>query len=213
MPDIIDIFLHLDKHLDTLVQSVGALSYAVLFLIIFCETGLVVTPFLPGDSLLFAAGALAGLGSLNIFYLIPCLMLASILGDSINYFVGRKLGIKVFDNKNSKIFKAEYLEKTQNYFTKYGPKTIIIARFAPIVRTFSPFLAGVGKMSYPTFLSFSIAGSLMWISSMTMAGYLFGGIEIVKRNFSAVVLLIVFISILPAVIEFIKVRSASKQSA
>lgn len=212
MPGILDLFLHLDKHLDTLVQSVGATSYIVLFLIIFCETGLVVTPFLPGDSLLFAAGALAGLGSLNIFYLLACLMIASILGDSVNYFIGRKLGDKVFKNRNSKIFRADYLEKTQTYFAKYGPKTIIIARFAPIVRTFSPFLAGVGKMPYSTFLSFSVSGSFLWITSMTMAGYLFGGIDIVKRNFSAVVILIVLISILPAVIEFLKARSGAKSS-
>jgi membrane-associated protein len=206
MEYFIDLFLHLDKHLDTLVLSAGNWTYAILFLIIFCETGLVVTPILPGDSLLFAAGALAALSSLNIYLLIVLLTIAAILGDAVNYAIGRKLGMKAFDNPNSKIFKKEYLEKTQSFYERYGGKTIIIARFVPIVRTFAPFLAGVGKMPYSQFGFYNITGAIFWITSMTYAGYIFGGIEIVKKNFSVVVILIVILSILPAVFEVVRSR-------
>ena len=210
MAYFIDLFLHLDKHLDTLVTMAGNWSYAVLFIIIFCETGLVVTPILPGDSLLFAAGALAAVSSLNIYLLIALLSIAAILGDAVNYAIGRKLGMKAFENPNSKIFKKEYLEKTQAFYERYGGKTIIIARFVPIVRTFAPFLAGVGKMPYSQFGLYNITGGIFWISSMTYAGYLFGGIDIVKRNFSVVVLFIVFLSLLPAIIEIIRARKTVK---
>lgn len=206
MPNIIDLFLHLDKHLDALVQSAGGWSYAALFLIIFCETGLVITPILPGDSLLFAAGAIAAMGSLNIFVLMALLIIAAILGDALNYAVGRKLGMKAFENPNSKIFKKEYLEKTQDFYNRFGGKTIIIARFVPIVRTFAPFLAGVGKMPYSTFGFYNIFGAIFWIVSMTGAGYLVGNIEIIKKNFSIIVLLIVIVSLLPAVVEFARAK-------
>ena len=210
MAYFIDLFLHLDKHLDSFVQSAGAWSYIALFLIIFCETGLVVTPILPGDSLLFAAGALAALSSLNIWALIALLTIAAVLGDAVNYAIGKKLGLAAFENTNSKIFKKEYLEKTQAFYKRYGGKTIILARFVPIVRTFAPFLAGIGNMPYSQFGMFNIAGAVLWISSMVTAGYLFGGISFVQKNFSAVVLMIVFISILPVIIGAIKERCAPK---
>jgi membrane-associated protein len=210
MAYFIDLFLHLDKHLDTLVMMAGNWTYVALFMIIFCETGLVVTPILPGDSLLFAAGALAAVSSLNIYLLIALLSIAAIIGDAVNYSIGRKLGMKAFENPNSKIFKKEYLEKTQAFYERYGGKTIIIARFVPIVRTFAPFLAGVGKMPYSQFGLYNITGGIFWITSMTYAGYLFGGIDIVKRNFSVVVLFIVFLSLLPAIIEIIRARKTVK---
>ena len=210
MPNFIDIFLHLDKHLDAFVQSSGGWSYAVLFIIIFCETGLVVTPILPGDSLLFAAGAIAAIGSLNVFVLIALLVIAAVLGDAVNYAVGRKLGMKAFDNPRSKIFKKEYLEKTESFYKRYGGKTIILARFVPIVRTFAPFLAGIAKMPYSQFGLYNIVGAVFWIISMVFAGYIFGGIEIIQKNFSVVVLAIVFISILPALFEFIRSRRPAK---
>ncbi len=209
MPDIIDLFLHLDKHLAALVQSAGDWTYGVLFLIIFCETGLVVTPILPGDSLLFAAGAIAAIGNLDIIKLIVVMTVAAILGDAVNYSIGKKLGMKVFENKNSKIFKPEYLEKTQSFYNKYGGKTIIIARFVPIVRTFAPFLAGVGSMSYSQFATYNIVGAIFWVVSMTYCGYIFGGIEIIQKNFSLVVIGIVILSIMPAVIEVIKSRKSN----
>jgi membrane-associated protein len=208
MPSLIDLFLHLDKHLAALVQTAGSWTYGVLFLIIFCETGLVVTPILPGDSLLFAAGAIAAIGSLNIFLLMGLLIIAAILGDAVNYSIGKRLGMKVFENKNSKIFKQEYLEKTQKFYDRYGGKTIIIARFVPIVRTFAPFLAGVGDMPYSKFAMYNISGAILWITSMTYAGYVFGGIEIIQKNFSLVVIGIVILSIMPAVIEYFRSRKA-----
>lgn len=205
----VDLFLHLDKHLAELVAQSGSWTYVVLFLIIFCETGLVVLPILPGDSLLFAAGAICALGSLDIVLMIVLLCIAAILGDTVNYHVGKYIGPKVFQKTDSKIFKPEYLRKTQSYFDRYGGKTIVIARFVPIVRTFAPFLAGVGTMSYGKFLSYNIFGAIFWIVSMTMAGYFFGGLEFVKRNFSLVVLAIVFISILPGIIEWYRSRKNS----
>lgn len=210
--DLVDIFLHLDKHLDSVVQNFGGWTYVILFLIVFCETGLVVTPFLPGDSLLFAAGAIAGLGSMNVYILMLVLFIAAVLGDAVNYSIGAIIGPKVFEKKNSKIFKQSYLEKTQRFYDRYGGKTIIIARFVPIVRTFAPFLAGVGTMSYSRFAIYNIAGAVLWVGLITYAGYLFGGIPIIKNNFSVVVLAIIFISILPAVIEVLRARSVAKKA-
>lgn len=206
---LIDIFLHLDKHLADLSNHYGTLIYAILTLIVFCETGLVVTPFLPGDSLLFAIGALCAGGTLNPLIIAPLLLIAAISGDNVNYALGRTIGNKVFSNPDSKIFKRSHLEKTQNFYLEYGTKTIVMARFIPIVRTFAPFVAGIGSMRYVTFLSYSIAGGILWIVSLITAGYYFGTIEIVKKNFSLVVLAIIFLSILPAIFEAIKQRKKS----
>jgi membrane-associated protein len=202
----IDLFLHLDKHLSDLVIHYGSWVYGILTIIVFCETGLVIAPFLPGDSLLFAIGALCAVGSLNPFIIAPLLFIAAISGDNLNYWFGRTIGSKAFSNPDSKIFKQSYLQKTQSFYTDYGSKTIVIARFVPIVRTFAPFVAGLGKMNYRTFLSFSVGGALLWIILLISAGYFFGQIEFVKKNFSVVVLAIVCISILPALFETFKTR-------
>jgi len=203
----IDLFLHLDKHLSDLVIHYGSWVYGILTIIVFCETGLVIAPFLPGDSLLFAIGALCAVGSLNPFIIAPLLFIAAISGDNLNYWFGRTIGSKAFSNPDSKIFKQSYLQKTQSFYTDYGSKTIVIARFVPIVRTFAPFVAGLGKMNYRTFLSFSVGGALLWIILLISAGYYFGQIEFVKKNFSVVVLAIVCISILPALFETFKTRT------
>jgi len=202
----IDLFLHLDKHLADLVIHYGSWVYGILTIIVFCETGLVITPFLPGDSLLFAIGALCAVGSLNPFIIAPLLFIAAISGDNLNYWFGRTIGSKAFSNPDSKIFKQSYLQKTQSFYTNYGSKTIVIARFVPIVRTFAPFVAGLGKMNYRVFLSFSVGGALLWIILLISAGYFFGQIEFVKKNFSVVVLAIIVISILPALFETFKTR-------
>ncbi|MFN5246931.1 MAG: DedA family protein [Ignavibacteria bacterium] len=206
---LIDIFLHLDKHLAVLSNQYGIWMYAILTLIVFCETGLVVTPFLPGDSLLFAIGALCAGGTLNPLIIAPLLLIAAISGDNVNYALGRTIGNKAFSNPDSKIFKRSHLEKTQNFYSEYGTKTIVMARFIPIVRTFAPFVAGIGSMRYITFLSYSIAGGILWIVSLITAGYYFGTIEIVKKNFSLVVLAIIVLSIMPAIIEAIKQKKKS----
>ena len=202
----IDIFMHLDKHLNVLIQGYGAWTYLVLFLIIFCETGLVVTPLLPGDSLLFAAGAFCALGALNPWALFALLSVAAIAGDAVNYHIGLYLGPKVFQGE-SRYLKKEYLERTHRFYEKYGGKTIIFARFVPIVRTFAPFVAGVGSMSYARFLSYNAIGGAAWIGICVSAGYLFGNLRIVKENFTLVLLAIIFISILPAVIEYLRSRA------
>ena len=202
----IDLFLHLDKYLADLVIHYGSWVYGILTIIVFCETGLVITPFLPGDSLLFAIGALCAVGSLNPFIIAPLLFIAAISGDNLNYWLGRTIGSKAFSNPDSKIFKQSYLQKTQSFYTNYGSKTIVIARFVPIVRTFAPFVAGLGKMNYRVFLSFSVGGALLWIILLISAGYFFGQIEFVKKNFSVVVLAIIAISILPALFETFKTR-------
>ncbi|NBO70347.1 MAG: DedA family protein [Bacteroidetes bacterium] len=207
----IDIFLHLDKHLADLSIQYGMWIYGILTLIVFCETGLVVTPFLPGDSLLFAIGALCAGGTLNPLVIAPLLLIAAISGDNVNYALGRTIGNKAFSNPHSKVFRRSYLEKTQSFYTEYGTKTIVMARFIPIVRTFAPFVAGIGSMRYVTFLTYSIAGGMLWIVSLITAGYYFGTIEIVKKNFSIVVLAIIFISILPAIIEAIKQKRSKQQ--
>lgn len=206
LAQFVDFFVHLDKHLDSLILTYGVWSYVVLFLIVFCETGLVITPILPGDSLLFAAGALAGRGSLDVLLLGVLLFIAAVLGDFVNYKVGYFIGPKVFERKDSKIFKPAYLQKTQEFYDRYGPKTIVIARFVPIVRTFAPFLAGVGKMSYSRFGFYNVTGALLWVGSLVTAGYLFGEIPFVKNNFSLVVFAIIILSIMPAVIEVIRAK-------
>lgn len=198
--NIIDFILHLDKYLNILIQNFGAWTYAILFLIVFAETGLVVTPFLPGDSLLFAAGAFAAVGSLNVLILAFTLAAAAVLGDTINYSTGKFLGSKAFE-KYPKIFKKEYLDKTHKFYEKYGAKTIVLARFVPIVRTFAPFVAGVGKMSYLKFLVYNLAGGILWVALFIFGGYFFGNIPVVKNNFSAVIIIIIIASIIPIAVE------------
>jgi membrane-associated protein len=210
---LVDFLLHIDKHLEVFISQYGALTYAILFVVIFCETGLVVTPFLPGDSLLFAAGALAASintgGILNPFVLFVVLAAAAVLGDTVNYFVGAYIGPKVFE-RNSRIFKKEYLDRTNEFYEKYGGKTIILARFVPIVRTFAPFVAGVGKMNYGRFVTFNLIGGVAWVAIFIFLGYLFGNIPIVKDNFELVTLGIVFISVLPMVVEYVRSRRRPK---
>ena len=210
MPHFLDFFLHLDHHLQTLVANFGAWSYGILGLIIFCETGLVVTPILPGDSLLFGAGAIAHNDPLNVHALVLVLIGCALFGDNVNFLVGRIIGTRAFSNPNSRIFKRAYLERTESFYARYGGKTIIIARFVPIVRTFAPFLAGVGRMRYPRFLAYSIGGAVLWVSAVTYAGYFFGGLEIVRKNFGFVVLAIIALSLMPAVIEVLRARGSQK---
>ena len=204
--DFIDLFIHLDDHLNTLVQTCGPWTYLVLFLIVFCETGLVFTPFLPGDSLLFAVGTLAAVGILDIQGTLFILSAAAILGDSANYGIGHILAPKVFGHEKIPFLKQEYLERTEKFFEKYGGKTIIIARFVPIIRTFAPFLAGVGAMRYRRFLLYNVTGGLLWVFVLTLTGYYFGALAFVKENFSLVILGIIIVSILPGVIEFLRHR-------
>ena len=200
---LIDFILHIDVHLSELVAQYGTWVYAILFLIIFCETGLVVTPFLPGDSLMFVAGALASLSTnqMNVHVLVLALIVAAIIGDASNYTIGRLFGEKLFNNPNSKIFKQSYLEKTHAFYEKYGGKTIILARFVPIVRTFAPFVAGMGHMSYRHFASYNVIGGIVWVVLFTYAGFFFGGLEIVQSNLKLLIVLIILVSILPAVFE------------
>lgn len=206
MTSFLDFFLHLDKNLESILLEYKTGTYLVLALIIFCETGLVATPFLPGDSLLFAAGMLtASVGILDIQLLIPLLILSAFIGDNVNYFVGKFVGEKIFDFKFlRKIIKREYLDKTHAFYEKHGGKTIIMARFVPIVRTFAPFAAGIGRMNYTRYVLFCISGAVLWVTSITLAGYFFGNIPIVKNNFEKVVLGIIFISVLPILIGIIK---------
>jgi len=204
--DFIDFILHLDVHLIELVSRYGTFSYAILFAIIFCETGLVVTPILPGDSLLFAIGAMSAKGALNVYTAGFLLMLAAIIGDSTNYWIGYFVGPKVFRSESSRWLNRKHLERTSEFYERYGVKTVIIARFMPIVRTFAPFVAGIGRMYYPRFLLFSVLGSFLWIGLFIAAGYLFGNIPVVKRNFTLVVLAIIFVSLLPALIETARAR-------
>lgn len=202
----IDFFLHLDRHLSVIIQDYGVWTYAILFLIIFCETGLVVTPILPGDSLLFAVGSFAAIGALDVSIVLLTLTVAAILGDTVNYAVGHFMGPKVFLKKDSRIFRKEYLDKTHRFYERYGGKTIIFARFVPIVRTFAPFVAGVGSMSYSRFIAFNIVGGVAWIAAFILAGYFFGAIPMVKKNFTLVIFAIIFLSILPGVIEYLRHR-------
>lgn len=206
---IIDIFLHLDKHLHELASQYGVWATVLLIVIVFCETGLVVTPFLPGDSLLFAAGALAASGFFEVEVLLIGLFIAAVLGDAVNYHIGKYIGPRVFQRENRWI-KRKYLERTQRFYEKYGGKTIIIARFVPIVRTFAPFLAGVGIMDYRRFFIFNVAGAFLWVFSFILAGYFFGNIPVVKNNFTLVILAIIVLSILPAVYETIRARREEK---
>ena len=200
----IDIFFHLDKHLTTVISQLGVVTYLLLFAIIFLETGVVVTPFLPGDSLLFAAGALSATGGLHVGILFMLLCIAAVLGDTLNYWIGYRVGPKVFHMKKIPFLKKEHLTRTEKFYEKHGGKTIILARFIPIIRTFAPFVAGVGKMSYGKFLSFNVIGGITWVTLFVWGGYFFGNLPIVKENFHYAIVAIILISILPAVIEYIK---------
>ena len=202
----VDIVLHFDAHLLALTQQYGVWVYAILFLIIYCETGLVVTPFLPGDSLLFVAGALCGMGSLQLGLLAPLLMLAAFSGDNTNYWIGRLIGKQLVCRTDSRFFKREYLDKTHAFYKKHGGRTILFARFLPIFRTFAPFVAGIGRMNYRLFVLFSALGSFAWICGLTVAGYFFGNIPVIKNNLTLMVIGIIFISLLPAIREFIRHR-------
>ncbi|MBF0494978.1 MAG: DedA family protein [Deltaproteobacteria bacterium] len=206
---IIDVVLHLDRHLGAIVGNYGQLTYLILFCIIFLETGVVVTPFLPGDSLLFAAGSLAALGVLDPAWLFILLSIAAILGDTVNYWIGHKVGPKVFHRDDTRWFKREHLDRTHRFYEKYGGKTIIIARFVPFVRTFAPFVAGIGAMSYGRFIMYNVAGGLAWTSIFIFGGYHFGNLPVIKRNFSLVILTIIILSIMPGIIEFIRARRAA----
>lgn len=204
--DFIDFFLHLDDHLRVIIEEYGTATYIILFLIIFVETGLVIMPLLPGDSLLFAAGSFAGLGMLNLTYLLILLFVAAVLGDTLNYYLGKKIGLKVlkWKIKNRQLVKQKYIDQTHSFYEKYGAKTIIIARFVPIVRTFAPFVAGIGEMNYKKFITYNVVGGGLWVAGLLLLGFLFGGLDIVKNNFEAVIFGIIFLSILPIIIEFIK---------
>jgi membrane-associated protein len=208
-----DFFIHIDKHLDVLIQQYGTWTYTILFIIVFCETGLVVTPLLPGDSLLFAAGALAGRGILNPHLLAMLLFIAAVIGDAVNYHIGNFIGPKVFQKEDSFIFRREWLEKTQRFYDKYGGKAIVFARFVPIVRTFAPFLAGVGTMRYRQFFLYNVTGALFWVGSFVYGGYFFGELAVVKQNFSLVILAIIIVSIMPGVIEFIRAKREARLTA
>lgn len=210
---LVDFILHVDVHLVELFNQYGLWIYAILFCIIFCETGLVATPFLPGDSLLFAAGALMAASSLNVHSLAFLLWFAAVSGDSTNYTVGRFLGVRLFTNPNSKIFRQDYLLKTQGYFDRYGGRTLIMARFMPIVRTFAPFVAGMGKMPFARFIRFSVLGGFLWVFSFIYAGFYFGGIPAVRKNFTLLILGIIVVSFLPIFIEIARARLAAKKSA
>jgi membrane-associated protein len=203
----IDFVLHLDSYLTLIINWAGIWTYLVLFVVIFIETGLVVTPFLPGDSLLFAAGAIAALGTLNPWLMYFLLVAAAILGDTANYWIGHFLGERVYSS-NSRFIKKEYLERTQRFYEKHGGKTIFLARFVPIIRTFAPFVAGIGRMRYAYFLSYNVIGGILWPAIFISAGYFFGNVPFIKDNFSLVVLLIIFLSILPPIIEWLKSRKA-----
>jgi membrane-associated protein len=206
----LQVFLHLDKTLGAVIQAYGAWTYLILFLIVFCETGLVVTPILPGDSLLFAVGTFAAMRYLDIHTVWPLLAFAAVLGDNVNYAVGNYIGPKVFHYENSRVFKKEYLQKTHNFYEKYGGKAIILCKYVPIVRTFAPFVAGVGAMTYPRFLMFNVIGGCTWVTLITFSGYFFGNIPVIRNNFSFVVLAIIFVSMLPAVIEYLRHRRAAR---
>jgi membrane-associated protein len=206
MEVIVDFILHIDVHLAAITAEYGIWTYAILFLIIFAETGLVVAPFLPGDSLLFAAGAICALGSMDVTTMISLLIVAAVVGDGVNYAIGARLGPRVFRSESSRWFNKEHLVKTQAFYEKHGGKTIIIARFMPFVRTFAPFVAGIGAMKYPRFLAYNIIGAVLWVGGFSLLGYLFGNQPAVKSNFTLVILAIVVISVLPMIIEFVRSR-------
>ena len=203
---LVNFILHIGEHLQELVNNYGNWIYAILFAIVFCETGLVVLPFLPGDSMLFAAGTIAAVGDMNIFVLIGLLIVAAVLGDFVNFEIGKHFGQKLFSNPNSKIFKQSYLQKTHDYYERYGGRTIIIARFIPIVRTFAPFVGGMGNMNYAQFARYNIVGAVLWVVSFTTLGYFFGQLPFVKEHFSWIMIAIIVFSVVPMIVEIIRHR-------
>ena len=203
---LIDFILHIGDHLQELVKNYGNWIYAILFAIVFCETGLVVLPFLPGDSMLFAAGAIAAVGDMNVFVLMGLLIIAAVLGDFVNFEIGKHFGQRLFANPSSKIFKKSYLQKTHDYYEKYGGRTIIIARFIPIVRTFAPFVGGMGKMNYAQFARYNVMGAVLWVTLFTLLGYFFGQLPFVKQHFSWIMIGIIVVSVVPMVVEIIRHR-------
>jgi membrane-associated protein len=206
LSSLFDLLVHLDQHLRGAAQNYGGWVYLLLFLIVFCETGLVVTPFLPGDSLLFVAGTLAGAGAMNVHLLVAFLIVAAVLGDSLNYAIGRWIGPRVFRRDDSWFFKRAYVDRTRAYFEKYGGRTIVIARFIPIIRTYAPFVAGIGRMDYRQFLLFNVGGAVLWVALTSYAGYLFGNIALVKNNLTLVILGIIALSLSPGIIEVLRHR-------
>ena len=204
---LLDILLHLDRHLDTIIQQYGVWTYLILFLIIFCETGLVVTPILPGDSLLFAVGTFAARGALDLGLVLLLLSVAAVAGDTVNYAIGYRVGPQIFRKEGVRFLNREYLDRTHRFYERHGAKTIVIARFVPIIRTFAPFVAGVGRMSYARFVTYNVAGGVGWIAALVLGGYLFGNIPVVRQNFTLVIFAIIVLSILPGVIEFLRQRS------
>lgn len=206
LKSVLDFALHLDKHMSALIQQFGAWTYAILFAVIFIETGLVVMPFLPGDSLLFAAGTFAALGAFDIGWLLLVLAAAAVIGDTVNYWIGHFVGPKVFTREKSRFFKKEYLDRTHAFYEKHGGKTIIIARFVPIIRTFAPFVAGIGRMSYGRFIAFNVIGGVGWVVLLVGAGYFFGNIPFVKANFSLAILAIILVSTVPILVEYVRHR-------
>lgn len=210
----VDVFLHLDIYLSNIIHQYGAMTYLILFVVIFCETGLVVIPFLPGDSLVFAAAAFAAKGDFNVIALFAILCAAAVLGDTVNYEIGHFIGPKIFEKESTRFFKKEHLIKTHNFYEKHGGKTIIFARFIPIIRTFAPFVAGIGGMSYLKFISYNFIGGISWVGLFTVAGYFFGNFPTVRKNFTLVIFAIIFISILPAVVTYLRQKylSAKEES-
>ena len=209
MFEFINFILHIDQYLSIIIQTYNIWTYAILSLILFLETGLVATPFLPGDSLLFAAGSFAALGALDIIILLTMLSISAIIGDSVNYSIGRYIGPKVFKSESSIFLNKKYLLRTQEFYDKHGKKTIFLARFVPIIRTFAPFIAGIGKMEYTTFLKFNIVGGIAWVSLFLLGGYFFGNLSIVQENFSIVILAIIIISFIPIFIEIFRMRKST----
>jgi len=203
--NIVDLFLHLDQHLSEVISEYGTWTHLILFLIVFCETGLVITPLLPGDSLLFAAGTFAALGALDLWLVLSLLIAAAIIGDSVNYWIGNYIGPRAFSG-DIRFLRKEYLERTHAFYERHGGKTIILARFVPIVRTFAPFVAGVGAMSYPKFITYNVVGAVLWVGMFVLGGYFFGNIPVVRKNFTIVILAIIAISVMPMALEALRAR-------
>ena len=203
--NIVDLFLHLDQHLGQLISQYGTWTHLILFLIVFCETGLVVTPFLPGDSLLFAAGTFAAIGALDLWLIMVLLIIAAIIGDTVNYWIGAYIGPRAFRG-DIRFLRKEYLDRTHAFYEKHGGKTIILARFLPIIRTFAPFVAGVGAMSYPKFITYNVVGAVLWVGLFVLGGYFFGNITIVRENFTLVILAIIALSVMPIAVEALRAR-------
>jgi membrane-associated protein len=203
--DIVDLFLHLDRHLSEVISEYGTWTHLILFLIVFCETGLVVTPFLPGDSLLFAAGTFAALGALDLWLVVILLIVAAIIGDTVNYWIGAYIGPRAFRG-DIRFLRKEYLDRTHAFYEKHGGKTIILARFVPIIRTFAPFVAGVGAMSYPKFITYNVVGAVLWVGLFVLGGYFFGNIPVVRENFTLVILAIIALSVMPIALEALRGR-------